>query len=279
MTLELADPDVAERASYANGCGPTEMVSTTAFVAGSILQMVPSPSFRIHSRPSGPRTPSEGDVPTFVVATITPVVASSRVTERALVGDPHAVVVRIDADFAAAADMDHRNGVGCGIDAVRVVAVLRTDPDRTRSGTDARESGCGLDPLHLLQRPWIDARDRSCSRVRRPHGPKAVSNVPRLVADLICLVTRRRRGSTFAIVSCRYSTQTAAAPATTPHIERVVEGSDISPAEYAVTSSVAAFANELSALNVHLDGTPTTCSTPSIASRGPFARPWLAAEG
>src|SRR5436190_20368085 len=93
-----------------NWCGPTEMVSTTAFVAGSILQKVPSPSFRIHSRPSGPRTPSEGDVPTFVVATITPVVASSRVTERALVGDPHAVVVRIDADFAAAADMDHRNG-------------------------------------------------------------------------------------------------------------------------------------------------------------------------
>ena len=89
MTLELADPDVAERASYANGCGPTEMVSTTAFVAGSILQIVPSPSFRIHSRPSGPRTPSEGDVPTFVVATITPVVASSRVTERALLWETH----------------------------------------------------------------------------------------------------------------------------------------------------------------------------------------------
>jgi len=56
-------------------------------------------------------------------------------------------------------------------------------------------------------------------------------------------------------------------------------GQRYSPAEYAVTSSDAAFANELSALNVHLDGTPTTCSTPSIASRGPFARPWLAAEG
>src|SRR5206468_2865307 len=55
-----------------NWCGPTEMVSTTAFVAGSILQKLPSPSFRIHLRPSGPRTPSEGDVPTFVVATITP---------------------------------------------------------------------------------------------------------------------------------------------------------------------------------------------------------------
>src|SRR5436309_343489 len=173
VTLELADPDVAERASYANGCGPTEMVSTTAFVAGSILQMVPSPSFRIHSRPSGPRTPSEGDVPTFVVATITPVVASSRVTERALLSETtHAVVVRIDADFAAAADMDHRNGVGCGIDAVHVVAVLRTDPDRTRSGTDARESGCGLNPLHDLQRPWIDARDRSCSRSDDHMDPK-----------------------------------------------------------------------------------------------------------
>ena len=99
------------------------------------------------------------------------------------------------------------------------------------------------------------------------------------MADLICLVTRRRRGSTFAIVSCRYSTQTAAAPATTPHIERVVEGSDISPAEYAVTSSVAAFANELSALNVHLDGTPDDVLDALDRLERALRETWLAAEG
>src|SRR5206468_2865312 len=48
---------------------PTEMVSTTAFVAGSILQKLPSPSFRIHLRPSGPRTPSGVIVATTKVGT------------------------------------------------------------------------------------------------------------------------------------------------------------------------------------------------------------------
>ncbi|TML69890.1 MAG: hypothetical protein E6G11_08715 [Actinobacteria bacterium] len=80
-------------------------------------------------------------------------------------------------------------------------------------------------------------------------------------------------------MSCRYSTQTAAAPATTPHIERVVEGSDISPAEYAVTSSVAAFANELSALNVHLDGTPDDVLDALDRLERALRETWLAAEG
>src|SRR5207244_4396917 len=48
-----------------NGLPPIATMPATVFVAGSTSEIVPSPLFGIHSRPSGPRTPSDGLLPTL----------------------------------------------------------------------------------------------------------------------------------------------------------------------------------------------------------------------
>ena len=56
--------------------------------------------------------------------------------------DPDAVVVRVDAQLAALADMDRRDRVRRRVDPVDVVGVLRADPDRAGAGADARGIPC-----------------------------------------------------------------------------------------------------------------------------------------
>src|SRR5215208_6932378 len=66
----------SSRSGY--GCLPTVSVRTTAFAAGSTIEIVPSAVFGIQTRPSGVITPLVGNCPTFTCATTAFVAVSMR---------------------------------------------------------------------------------------------------------------------------------------------------------------------------------------------------------
>src|SRR6478735_5285107 len=63
-----------------NGCEPTAMVSTTLFVAGSILETVPPVTLGTNTVPSAATAALSGPCPTGIVATTFRVAGSMRET-------------------------------------------------------------------------------------------------------------------------------------------------------------------------------------------------------
>src|SRR5206468_2285388 len=85
-----------------------------------------------------------------------------------LVGDPDAVVVRVDADGPALADRDRGDGVRLRVDAIDLIGSLRADPDGAECGADAGGKAAGVDRHDDATGLRVDAADGLVAEVGRP---------------------------------------------------------------------------------------------------------------
>ena len=110
-------------------------------------EIVPSP-FGIHSRPSGPRAPSAGPLPTLTVATIASSTGSMRVTVLAASSETQTP----SACGSTQSSLECPTGMFvtwfvAGSMREMSLRVLRADPDRARAGADA---GRGCPPVWIV---------------------------------------------------------------------------------------------------------------------------------